>query len=438
MHQFCKLLLVLSFIFFSCKKSSILLDEKKLNDIINKYVSNDFYPFLHVRIENENGEVTYEHSSINRSAHPDLDVDGNSLIRIWSMSKIVTISIVMNLVENGLLKLDDPVEKFIPEFKNLKVAQSQDGRSLSEFAAGSIFEGPLDDRIELACPSELVNNDSVMMVKHLIDHTAGFYYANTKIECLDMPIINKDLVMAENSDSLISLLSRLPLIHHPGERYHYGLNTTVLGLVAERATNLSLEELVHEKITGPGGFEDLKFKLNDGDTLIEAMTFRDGYFREPLKGEMDILGRNTPNYDKNQKLYFGGAGLIASSNAYADYLRFWLNDGKLGNERFLKESTISSMVNSVRKKSGYGTDTDFFFFITGDSTLSQGKGDKGLWEGGGYEGTTFWIDHERGFVVVIMTQVWWPKEGAYQFRDEFRGELYRQIFDYENKPFPNL
>ena len=144
MRQFCKLLLVLSFIFFSCKKSSISLDKKKLNDIINKYVSNDFYPFLHVRIENENGEVTYEHSAINRSAHPDLDVDGNSLIRIWSMSKIVTISIVMNLVEKGLLKLDDPVEKFIPEFKNLKVAQSKDGRSLSEFAAGSIFvfKGP--------------------------------------------------------------------------------------------------------------------------------------------------------------------------------------------------------------------------------------------------------------------------------------------------------
>ena len=431
-HQFYKLIFILSFVFFSCDRATIPYEKSKLDDIINKFVSNDFYPFLYVRIENEDGNVTYEHSAINRSAHPNLEVDGNTLIRIWSMSKIVTISIVMNLVVNGLLILEDPVTKFIPEFKNLKVAQSQDGRSLSEFAAGSIFEGPLDDRMELACPNELVDNDSIMMIKHLIDHTAGFYYANTKIECLDMPLINEDPAMAENSDSLIALLSRLPLIHHPGERYHYGLNTTVLGLVAERATNISLEDLVYEKITGPGKFRGLKFKLNDGDTLIKAMTFRDGYFREPVKGEMDILGMYTPNYDKDQKLYFGGAGLIATSDAYADYLRIWLNNGKLGNGRFLEKSTISNMVNSVRKKSGYGTDTNFFFFITGDSTLSQGKGDKGLLEGGGYEGTTFWIDHKRGFVVVVMTQVWWPKEGAYQFRDEFRGELYRQIFEYEN------
>ena len=105
MHQFYKLLFILSFVFFSCDRAPISYEKNKLDDIINKYVSNDFYPFLYVRIENEDGNVTYEHSAINRSAHPNLEVDGNTLIRIWSMSKIVTISIVMNLVENGLLRL---------------------------------------------------------------------------------------------------------------------------------------------------------------------------------------------------------------------------------------------------------------------------------------------------------------------------------------------
>ena len=132
-----------------------------------------------------------------------------------------------------------------------------------------------------------------MLVRHLVDHTAGFYYANTGIECLDKLIIDEDPeVMADNSDSLINILSRLPGttsflsigVHHPGERYHYGLNTTVLGLVAERATNMSLEELVEDRITKPSGFDGLKFKLNDNEKLIPAMTYKDGYFRNPKKG----------------------------------------------------------------------------------------------------------------------------------------------------------
>ena len=415
-------------IIFSCTKPTIPLDHAKLDNIIDGYVAQDYFPFLYVRLEDRVGDVIYEHSAVNHYAHPGVSVDGNTLIRIWSMSKIVTISIIMDLIEDGVLNLDDPVSDFIPEFKDLKVAQSSDGRTLSTFGSSSIFGDPIDSRIELACPMNLVKNDSIMLIRHLIDHTAGFYYANTKIECIDSPLMEEDPVMAANGDSLIKILSRLPLIHHPGERYHYGLNTTVLGLLAERATNFSLEELITKRITGPGGFSGLKFKLDEGDTLIPAMTYKDGYFRKPKKGEMDILGRNTPNYDSKQKLYLGGSGLLSTSDAYADYLRLWINDGKLGNHHFLDKATIRQMTTSVRKKSGYGTDTRFFFFITGDSTFTQGKGDAGLWQGGGYEGTSFWVDHKRGFVAIIMTQTWWPKDGAYEFQDEFRGELYRQIF----------
>ena len=432
MKQLYKALFILCIVFFSCSKPSLQLDTYALDNIINRYVSEDYYPFLHVLIDDKDGHTIYEHSSVNRTAHPELEVDENTLIRIWSMSKIVTISIAMDLVEENLLSLDDAVTDYIPEFKSLDVAQSPDGRSLSTFTSGSIFESPIEDNVDLACPMEITKSDSIMLVRHLVDHTAGFYYANTGIECLDNLIIGEDPVMADNSDSLINILSRLPLIHQPGERYHYGLNTTVLGLVAERATNMSLEELVESRITKPSGFDGLKFKLNDNEKLIPAMTYKDGYFRKPNKGEMDISGNNVPRYDKDQQLYIGGGGLVSTSKAYANYLRIWLNNGRFDNYQFLNPSTITDMMTSIRKKSGHGTDTQFFFFITGDSVLAQGKGDVGLWEGGGYEGTTFWVDQKRGFSVVIMTQVWWPKDGAYDFRDEFRGELYRQIFEYEN------
>ena len=171
-------------VFFSCSKPSSQLDTYKLDNIINKYVSEDYYPFLHVLIDDKDGHTIYEHSSVNRTAHPELEVDENTLIRIWSMSKIVTISIVMDLVEEGLLSLDDAVTDYIPEFKSLDVAQSPDGRSLSTFTSGSIFESPIEDNADLACPMEITKSDSIMLVRHLVDHTAGFYYANTGIEML--------------------------------------------------------------------------------------------------------------------------------------------------------------------------------------------------------------------------------------------------------------
>ena len=107
MHKFQKCLLILIFLSFSCSNLSFQLDKKKLDNIINKYVSENYYPFLHVLIDDKNGQTIYEYSSVNKTAHPELKVDKNTLMRIWSMSKIVTISIVMDLVEEKLISLDD-------------------------------------------------------------------------------------------------------------------------------------------------------------------------------------------------------------------------------------------------------------------------------------------------------------------------------------------
>ncbi len=195
-----------------------------LDKILDDYVENDFYPFIYARLEDLDGNVLYEHSSVNNDLLPNTKIDGDSWIRIWSMSKIVTISTVLDLIEDGLLKIDDPVAKYIPEFENLKVAISDNGTSLLEIKAG---EG--ND----ACPVKLVTNDSVMTVKHLINHQAGFYYATTGFPCIDSLIVEQNLPMAKNSDELINKMANLLLIQHSGTDYFYGTNTTVLGLVAE-------------------------------------------------------------------------------------------------------------------------------------------------------------------------------------------------------------
>lgn len=82
-----------------------------LDKILDDYVENDFYPFIYARLEDLDGNVLYEHSSVNKDLLPNTKIDGDSWMRIWSMSKIVTISIVLDLIEDGLLKIDDPVAK---------------------------------------------------------------------------------------------------------------------------------------------------------------------------------------------------------------------------------------------------------------------------------------------------------------------------------------
>ena len=227
----------------------------------------------------------------------------------------------------------------------------------------------------------------------------------------------------------------MPLIQHPGERYHYGLNTTVLGLVAERATGKTLGQLVKERITKPCNISDFQYKLPKNKKLISPVTGRDGYLRLANPGELDIMGRNVPKYDPRQPLFLGGEGMLATADSYADFLRLLLNNGKLNHHRFLNKETLEKMFSNIDTKDEHGISTGFGLFITGEILKKYGKGDSGLLQGGGYESTSFWIDPKRKFVGLLMTQANQSpdKEGLGSgVYDKFRGALYRSFFNEVN------
>ena len=117
-------------LFSSCGKNDFSINDVPLDAILNKYVQEGYYPFLYARLEDRRGNIIYEHSSVNKEILPDDIIDGQTMIRIWSMSKIVTIALVMDLIEDSVLNLEDPVTKYIPEFSNLKVATDENGVSL--------------------------------------------------------------------------------------------------------------------------------------------------------------------------------------------------------------------------------------------------------------------------------------------------------------------
>jgi len=420
-------------------ESTYFSSPEKIDAIVDEFVANEGFPLLYVRLENEEGKVIYEHDAVNRTFLPEEKIDGDTWFRIWSMSKIITISILLDLVEDGLVRLDDPIEKYIPEFKDLKVAVANNGQSLATYAReyfknSSGFSGDYVNNVaisEATCPIRVVDNENTITVLDLINHQAGFYYATTPFKCLNELLAEEDFNAMTTNQEIINAMAKMPLVMHAGTEDFYGTNTTVLGFVAERATGKSLNELLNERIKIPLGIKGLRYKKTASIDLLPTFSGKDSLLRKATKGELDIMGANVPNYEKGNQIFLGGEGMIGTANGYADFLRMLMNHGKLNGHRFLNEASVKDMYaphSQLDNDWGYN---GYNLWVTSEKQLELGYGDAGLWTGGGYEQTHFWVDPKRKFVGVIMTQMFdTPPQGMN--RDNLvRGAIYQQIFEKE-------
>lgn len=393
-------------------------DPAALNAVLDRQVASGYLPFVYARLEDRDGGVLYEHAAVNRELLPKARIDDQTWIRIWSMSKIVTISMVMDLVEDGVLALEDPVAKYLPELADLQVAVAADGSTLAELD---------EDARATACPLKRVPMQTPMTLLHLINHQAGFYYATTGIPCLDDPLAAKNVAVATNTQDFLGRLAALPLVGQPGARYFYGLNTTILGMAAERASGKSLKALVAERLAGPLGIEGLRYGLPPGAELLPRFSGQDGALRVARPGELDIFGPDVPGYAAESALYLGGEGMVATADGYADFLRMLLRHGTLGERRFLERGTVETLYAPHTLTGSPNGHNGFNLWVSGQAMRDAGNGDAGLWIGGGYEGTHFWVDPKREFVAVVLTQVFRPPAGGAGWLGAFRGELYRQL-----------
>ena len=427
------LIVTFCLIFYSCDTNNnlepFLSNSKVVDSIVGSYVDNGSQALLLVRLEGSDGNVKYEYSKKNNKLVPDYKINKDTWFRIWSMSKIVTISLTLDLVEDGLLKLEDPVSKYIPELRDLKIALSNNGQPLTNHGQAL---GNDKSEIKDPCPIKLVESESEMTVLQLINHEAGFYYSTTGIECLDNDLASKNLAASKNSNELIQKLSELPLIDHPGNKHFYGLNTTVLGLVNERVSGESLDDLVKKRITNPMNIKGLQYNKNDDTNLLPVFSGADSTIRLANNGELDIMGQYVPGYGLENELFMGGEGMIGTADGYADFLRMLLNHGELNGYRFLNESSVKELYaphTQLDNEYGYN---GYNLWVTSKLHKEKGYGDEGLWTGGGYEGTHFWIDPKRDFVGLIMTQMFETPKAGHGRDNAIRGEVYKQIFKKEN------
>lgn len=377
----------------------VIEDQETLDELVDSYVDDGAFPLLYVRVEDREGSVVYEHGVNNPELAPGEPVNGGSWLRIWSMSKIVTITAALDMVEDGMLAFDDPVARYIPEFAGLEVALDVNGNSLAS-SFGDFVEDPAHE-----CTFSTKPALRPMTVRDLLNHTAGFYYGVTQSACLNKLVGEQELAQASSNDDLIARMANLPLVQQPGESYFYGTNTTVLGLVMERASGQPLPEIVQERITDPLGITDLRYGLPNGAAHYPRYVGEDGALRVGEAAELDIFASPPPGYDPNSRLFLGGEGMTATSAAYADFLHVLLGRGEANGVRILDEMTIEALTSPHTQLDSEWGHNGWNLWVNSGLLSNGEQGVGNLWIGGGYEGTAFWVDTERGLVGQINTQV---------------------------------
>ncbi|MEL6723791.1 MAG: serine hydrolase [Pseudomonadota bacterium] len=385
------------------------MDRALVDSAIDETVARGAFPFLYVRVEDFDGDLVYEHNAINTEFAPT-SPDGESWLRLWSMTKSVTIAVILDLEEDGVLSRSDLLTDYIPEFEDLSVLSV--------------------DADLAACDAGLQAPARPITIEGLLNHNDGFYYPFTGYACLDDAMKAARLPEAVSSADLINRIAALSL-HPDGVGEHvYGIGTTILGLVAERATGQSFDDIVEARLTGPLGIsETLKYTLPDTVSTFPRVSGSDGTLRLAKDNELDIFGGPVPEYGADTNIFLGGEGMVGTTRAYATFLRLMGRMGELDGVRILNAATVRDWyAPKTQLDSEYGKN-GFNIWVTSGKFDGLPDQKPGLLVGGGYEGTAFWIDIEAEYVGLIMSQVHSPVTGGVDEVSRIRGLIYEHILE---------
>ena len=404
--------------------ASSSLDEAVTSLLEEEVVALKRYPFMTAYVETAKGEVLVSSAVANPDFYEYADGPGvDDWMRIWSMSKLVTVVLALDLAEDGVFSLEDEAANYLPELAALKVARPLSGGTMSEASAQSYELNAVEDLGQRACEFSLESPSHAMTIRDLMIHTAGFYYATTNLPCLDEAQAALELPLAKSSEEWMQGISTLPLIQSPDEGYYYGLNTTVLGFLMERATGKSLQMLLEERVLNPYDIEGLSFILPESVVLPPRVSGIDGELRLATPMELDIFGGHQPPYGSDTTLFLGGEGLVATAPGFAKFLRVVFFSGANGVEPLLEDASITAMTSpQSNADSGWGA-MGYALWLSNGRRPDDTYGRADIWTGGGYEGTRYWIDPTEGRVGVIMTQVFMPPASGVSIEDKLRDLL---------------
>jgi CubicO group peptidase (beta-lactamase class C family) len=389
------IILTLAFVFSKTSYSQVLSFETvksnkfdytklaQIDSLVNKYVHNRWLIGSTVIIVKDNQVVYHKgFGYINEASKKPMP--SNPIYRIMSQTKAITSLAIMQLFEQGKIGLDQKVSSIITSFKNPKV--------LKDF-------NPKDSSYTTIPAKREVT------IRDLLTHTSGIDY--TDIGTPNMgAIYTKAGIPSGLGDFNASLLDRmkvlggLPLLHQPGERFTYGLNSDLLGCIVEVISGLSLEAYCQKNIFDPLGMKDTYFNVPTAKANRMPTVYTENDEHQIIEWSPTFRNIN-PNYPIVPKTYFsGGAGLSSTAYDYAIFLQMILNGGKYNGKQIIAPRTAAIMVSPQNDKD----DFSLGFSITSEKSANLNLRNKGSFSWGGYYGTAYWADPKDKMVVLIMTQ----------------------------------
>ena len=292
------------------------------------------------------------------------------------MSKPITVVSIMILVENGLIKLDDNVSKYLPEFTQI-YCKGKSGKYL--------------------CKKPL-------KIIHLLTHRSGFgYYSNQGYGYGLTSTIKYD-----NLNDFSEDLSKVVLEFEPGEKYYYGVNQALLGRVVEVVSKKNFYAFLKEEIFEPLEMTETKFYLTERDrSRFQPLYINFGTING-FTTELDEL-----TYEESNAAYFGGEGLISTMNDYSNFCIMLLNGGIFKGKRIISEKSIGIMTKKYSSSypleefadtSKLGFNYGFSMFVLDDPLVDGTGSPKGIYGWSGYHGTHFWIDPTKKMFGLFMSR----------------------------------
>ena len=299
-----------------------------------------------------------------------------TLFPIWSMSKPITVVSIMILVEKGLIKLDDNVSKYLPEFTQI-YCKGKSGKYL--------------------CKKPL-------KIIHLLTHRSGFGYYSHQGYGYGLT----STIKYDNLNDFSKDLSNVVLEFEPGEKYYYGVNQALLGRVVEVVSKKDFYTFLKEEIFEPLEMTETKFYLTEQDRLRFQPLYINFGSIKGFTTELDEL-----TYEESNAAYFGGEGLISTMNDYSNFCIMLLNGGIFKGKRIITEKSIGIMTNKYSsfypneefadtRKLGFNY--GFSMFVLDDPVVDGTGSTKGIYGWSGYHGTHFWIDPTKKMFGLFMSR----------------------------------
>jgi len=338
----------------------------------------------------------------------------DSIFRIASQTKALTSVAVMMLVEEGKIGLADPVSRFIPAFKKTTVAVPP--------PAGALADTPVS-----AVPAK-----REITIRDLLTHTAGIGYGEGTAAAQWKAAGIQHWYFADRTEpvgAVVERMAALPMDAQPGEKFVYGYNTDILGVVVEKVSGMTLADFFQKRITGPLGMADTQFYLPSAQKARLAAVYAvkdDGRIERAPDG---MPGQG--HYVDGPRLAFsGGAGLLSTARDYGRFLQMLLNGGEIDGVRLLSPKTVELMtVNHVGTLFAGPNDTGMGFGLGFDVVEDLGKsgrhGSAGAFGWGGAYHTNYWADPQEQLVALLMVQL--LPAGNSDLQRKFRTLVYQSI-----------